>query len=51
MITIILTVLTVLAVLLAVFLPGFITSQDPAKDRILGSVRFAVRILSGVAAY
>lgn len=44
-------ILTVLAVLLAVFLPGFITSQDPAKDRILGSVRFAVRILSGVAAY
>lgn len=43
-------ILTVLAVLLAVFLPGFITSQDPAKDRILGSVRFAVRILSGVAA-
>ncbi|MCK4869081.1 MAG: hypothetical protein KAT39_13595, partial [Alphaproteobacteria bacterium] len=43
-------ILTVLAVILAIFLPGFITSQDPAKDRILGSVRFAVRILSGVAA-
>jgi hypothetical protein len=38
-------ILTVLAVLLAIFLPGFITSQDPAKDGILGSVRFAVRIL------
>jgi len=38
-------ILTVLAVILAVFLPRFITSQDPAKDRILGSVRYTVRIL------
>ena len=43
-------ILTVLAVILAVFLPRFITSQDPAKDRILGSVRHTVRILCFAAA-
>ena len=43
-------ILTVLAVLIAVFLPQFISSQDPAKDRILQHVRHTVRGLSFLAA-
>ena len=35
---------------MAVFLPRFITSQNPAKDRVLKPVRFAVSILGFMAA-
>jgi len=43
-------ILTAVAILLAVFLPRFISSQDPAKDRILGHIRLTVRGLSILAA-
>lgn len=43
-------ILTVLAILLAIFLPGFITSSNPAKNQVLGAVRFGVRLFSALAA-
>ncbi len=43
-------ILFVLAILLAVFLPGVLTSSNPAKDQLLVAARFGVRVLCAVVA-
>jgi len=43
-------ILTVAAILMAIFLPNFVTSSDPVKDRILGTVRMALRVICVAAA-